>query len=93
MNNSILGSFSLNFAILKNLNFSPRLTMDYNENVRNLFWPSTLMSGNNYVSNYFGYNERLSFDNILTYKFDFNQKENILFEGGFVFQSDAQIIC
>ncbi|MBB2954274.1 SusC/RagA family TonB-linked outer membrane protein [Sphingobacterium sp. JUb56] len=90
VNSSLLGSFSLNFAILKNLNFSPKIHLDYNENVRNVFWPSTLMSGNNYVSNYFGYNERLVFDNLLNYKYEFDTEKSLLLEGGFNFQADAQ---
>ncbi|QQT24947.1 SusC/RagA family TonB-linked outer membrane protein [Sphingobacterium spiritivorum] len=89
-NNSIIGYFSLNFAILKNLSFSPKLMMDYNENTRNVFWPSTLMSGNNYVSNYFGYNERMVFDNTLNYFYDVNDKDRFSFTGGFNYQADAQ---
>lgn len=87
---SLLGSFSLNFAILKNLNFAPKLYLDYNENVRNVFWPSTLMSGNNYVSNYYGYNERLVFDNVLNYRYTIHEKSDVLVEAGFNYQSDKQ---
>ncbi len=87
---SLLGSFALNFAILKDLNFSPKLYLDYNENVRNVFWPSTLMSGNNYVSNYYGYNERMVFDNTLNYKYIIDTKSNVLVEAGFNYQSDKQ---
>lgn len=87
---SLLGSFSLNFAILKNLNFAPKLYLDYNENVRNVFWPSTLMSGNNYVSNYYGYNERMAFDNTLNYKYMINDKSKVFVEAGFNYQSDKQ---
>ncbi|MGB3104295.1 SusC/RagA family TonB-linked outer membrane protein [Sphingobacterium siyangense] len=87
---SLLGSFALNFAILKNLNFAPKLYLDYNENVRNVFWPSTLMSGNNYVSNYYGYNERMVFDNTLNYKYTLDDKSDVLIEAGFNYQSDKQ---
>lgn len=87
---SLLGSFALNFAILKNLNFAPKLYLDYNENVRNVFWPSTLMSGNNYVSNYYGYNERMAFDNTLNYRYTINDKSNLFVEAGFSYQSDKQ---
>jgi len=89
-NTSLLGSLNLNFEILQNLNFSPKVLLDYNENVRNVFWPSTLMSSNNYVSNYFGFNQRIAFDNALTYKLDLENHSSVLFEGGFNYQSDTQ---
>ncbi|NGM62164.1 SusC/RagA family TonB-linked outer membrane protein [Sphingobacterium sp. SGG-5] len=90
INSSLIGQIAINFAILKNLNFSPRFSIDYNENKRNVFWPSTLMSGNNYVSNYLGYNERMVFDNTLTYDHLFADNSNLLFEAGMSYQSDAQ---
>lgn len=90
LNSSMVGRIAVNFAILKNLNFSPRFSIDYNENKRDVFWPSTLMTGNNYVSNYFGYNERMAFDNILTYDHVFTNNTNLLVEAGMGYQADAQ---
>ena len=66
-----------------------RITMDYNENRRDLFFPSSLMSNNNYASNYFGYNERLAFDNIINYRKDLTDGQLFL-EGGFNLQADKQ---
>ncbi|KGE15677.1 SusC/RagA family TonB-linked outer membrane protein [Sphingobacterium deserti] len=90
VNNSMVGRVMVNFALLKNLNFSPRFSIDYNENKRDVFWPSTLMDGNNYVSNYFGYNERMAFDNILTYDHRLSDNTNLLLEAGMNYQTDAQ---
>ena len=87
---SLIGSIAINFAILKNLNYTPRISVDYNENKRDVFWPTTLMSGNNYVSNYLGYNERLAFDNAITYNHTFDNKNELLFEGGFNYHADGQ---
>lgn len=89
-NNSMIGQIAINFKILDNLNYSPRFAIDYNENTRDVFWPSTLMAGNNYVSNYFGYNERMVFDNKITYDHAFDNNNNVLVEAGFIYQSDAQ---
>ena len=89
LNTSVLGSLGLNMHLLKGLDFNTRISMDYNENRRDLFWPSGLMEGNNYTSNYFGYNERLIFDNTLSYLKEFHHSK-LLFEGGFALQSDRQ---
>jgi len=89
INSSLVGQIAVNFALLKNLNFSPRFSIDYNENKRNVFWPSTLMSGNNYVSNYLGYNERMVFDNALTYDLFFDNSARLAIEAGMNYQADA----
>lgn len=89
INSSMVGQIAINFAILKNLNFAPKFSMDYNENKRNVFWPSTIMSGNNYVSNYLGTNERIVFDNTLSYDHHFEDNSNFLLEAGMSYQADA----
>jgi len=89
INTSLLGLFSLDFRLAKDLNFMSRISMDYNENRRDLFWPSTLMTYNNYASNYFGYNERLSFDNVVNYRKELGEG-SIFLEGGFSVQADKQ---
>lgn len=89
INNSLLGKISVNIEIAKNLHFSPRFSIDYNENKRSVFWPSTIMNGSNYVSDYFGYNERMNFDNILHYDHQFSDKSNLLTELGLNYQTDA----
>ena len=48
-----------------------RLMLDYNTNVRHVFWPMDLMESVNYVSNYSGYNRRLIWQASADYKVDF----------------------
>lgn len=88
--NSILGSFSLNIAPFKNFNYSSRLGVDYNENIRDIFYKGTLMDGSSYVSNYFGYNSRFSFTNTLTYLYEINTEQQLNFTGGFNMQVSGQ---
>lgn len=89
INNSMLGKIVIHFELAKNLSFSPRFSIDYNENKRALFWPTTILNGNNYVSDYFGYNERISFDNILRYDYQLADKSKLLAEMGLNYQADA----
>ncbi|ARS40617.1 hypothetical protein CA265_13485 [Sphingobacteriaceae bacterium GW460-11-11-14-LB5] len=72
INNVIQGSFSAN-AKYKNFDFITRISFDYNEGMRDLFYPTTLMDGNNYVSNFYAYNQRLNVDNSLAYNFTLNK--------------------
>ncbi len=87
-NNAIQGYFSVN-AKGKNIEFMSRVGFDYNEGLRDVFFPSTMLDGNNYVSNYFGYNQRFIFENTLTYKYKINQKHRFNLEAGQSFQSDV----
>jgi TonB-linked SusC/RagA family outer membrane protein len=72
INNVIQGSFSAS-AKYKNFDFISRISFDYNEGMRDLFYPTTLMDGNNYVSNFYGYNQRLNIDNSIAYNFTLNK--------------------
>lgn len=72
INNVIQGSFSAN-AKYKNFDFISRISFDYNEGMRDLFYPTTLMDGNNYVSNFYSYNQRLNIDNSIAYNFSLNK--------------------
>lgn len=89
INNSMVGKIVVNLQLAENLNYSPRFSIDYNENKRDVFWPSTLLAGNNYISNYFGYNERLNFDNLLNYRYHLNARSSLLAELGFNYQADT----
>ncbi|MDR2272091.1 MAG: SusC/RagA family TonB-linked outer membrane protein [Sphingobacterium sp.] len=88
-NTSVLASLGLDINMMPGLDLSSRIALDYNENRRDVFWPSTLMEGNNYTSNYLGYNERLSFDNNISYRKDLNTGK-LLFEAGLQVQADRQ---
>ncbi|MFB5945252.1 SusC/RagA family TonB-linked outer membrane protein [Albibacterium profundi] len=89
INNIAQGYLSLNFKFNENFNYVSRMSVDYNEGIRDVFWPSTLMETNNFVSNYFGYNQRLVFSNTLTYRNDINEKESISLDLGQVWWSDT----
>ena len=75
-------------ANLKKFNYKGRIGFDYNEGIRNTFWPVTLLEGNNFVSNYFGYNQRLVISNSIGYKFDLGNKQTLSFQGSQNFLSD-----
>jgi TonB-dependent SusC/RagA subfamily outer membrane receptor len=89
LNTSVLASLGLDINLMPGLDFTSRVSLDYNENRRDVFWPSTLMEGNNYTSNYLGYNERFVFDNNVRYSKQLNTG-TISFEAGLSTQSDRQ---
>ena len=68
--------FTLNHA---GYYLNSRLSYDYNEGKRDLFYPSTMLEGNNYASRYFGYSERVYFNNFLqkTYELSHNSALNV----------------
>jgi TonB-linked SusC/RagA family outer membrane protein len=86
--NSINGFFRLKAAISHDWNFMSSLSADYNEGLRDVFYPSTLMETINYVSNYFGYNQRVSFNNTLSYHHNFRHTHDLSVEAGQVFEAD-----
>jgi TonB-linked SusC/RagA family outer membrane protein len=88
LNNVVQGSFSLNFKLNK-LRASSTLFFDYNEGIRDTFFPTTLMEGVNFVSNYFGFNQRFKFNNSLIYEFDLDGKHRFDLELGQSIQSDV----
>lgn len=61
------GNINLSLDILKNLNFTTSFAVDYNEGVRDLFYPSSLMETINYMSTYYGYTQRFVFSNRASY--------------------------
>jgi TonB-linked SusC/RagA family outer membrane protein len=75
-------------AKVNKLHYKGQLSFDYNEGVREAFWPTTLLEGNNFVSNYFGYNQRTVISNTLSYSFDFANRSKLSLEAGQSFQSD-----
>lgn len=85
--NAIQGYFSLS-ANWSRLSLLSKISVDYNEGIRDAFWPTTLLSGNNFVSNYFGYNERFLVSNTVDYDLSPNKTHKINIEGGQSYQSD-----
>jgi len=84
---SAQGYISLNVK-LKPIDFVSTFNFDYNQGIRDAFFPTTLMAGNNYVSNYFGYNQRMLWKNALTYSKDLGTSHALNFELGQSIQDD-----
>lgn len=80
-NNLIQGNIALNFNVA-NWRYSSRVSFDYNEGLRNAFYPSTLLEGNNYMSSYYGYSQRIIFGNVLNYDVDFDLHSSLRIEAG-----------
>lgn len=86
--NVIDGYFRLKFEFSKDWNFVSDFSFDYNEGLRDVFYPGTLMETVNYVSNYFGYNQKVSFNNTLSFHHNWNETHDLSLEAGEIFESD-----
>ncbi|MGE9313761.1 TonB-dependent receptor plug domain-containing protein [Niabella sp. CJ426] len=76
INNALQGYLAVE-ADVKGFHYTGRLGFDYNEGMRDVFWPSSLLETNNFASSYFGYNQRLITNHSLDYTFKFNQNERL----------------
>ncbi|MDQ8006687.1 MAG: SusC/RagA family TonB-linked outer membrane protein [Pedobacter sp.] len=88
-NNLLNGSLSLNLKFTPKFNFNTAVVFDYNEGIRDAFYPSTLMDGVNYVSGFFGYNQRFGLNNVLSYSYDLDKNHSFDFDLGQSIQGDA----
>ncbi|MBE8712800.1 SusC/RagA family TonB-linked outer membrane protein [Sphingobacterium hungaricum] len=79
--NHLQGNIRLSLDLLPNLNFSTSFALDYNEGIRDLFYPSKLMETINYMSTYYGYTQRFVFSNKLSYWKEFNDNRFTLSVG------------
>ncbi len=86
--NSIQGFANLDFIFSK-LTVSSKLSIDYNEGHRDIFYPRALMDEVNFASNYYGYNQRLIFDNSVRYDWQINEEHSLQVSGGGVLQWDT----
>lgn len=86
--NNVYGYLNFRFKIINNLSFDTKLSIDYTEGIRDVFWPSTLMEGSNFVSNYFGYTQRLMFSNNLNYFLNLGNKQSLKFRIGSEYLED-----
>jgi TonB-linked SusC/RagA family outer membrane protein len=77
LNNLINGYLALHYD-WKTLHADTRLLLDYNTNVRHVFWPSDLMESVNFVSDFSGYNRRFAWNSTVSYKYSIRQSH--LFE-------------
>lgn len=76
-------------ANLKKISYNGKLGFDYNENTRDVFWPTTLLEQNNFVSNYFGYTQRFVVNNSIDYTFDIGINNKLRIEAGQNYQADV----
>ncbi|WP_018626947.1 SusC/RagA family TonB-linked outer membrane protein [Niabella aurantiaca] len=88
-NNLVQGYIAIAAKPTEQLTYSGRLGFDYNEGIRDVFWPTTLLEGNNFVSNYFGYNQRLAITNSVAYDFYVGATGTLTLKGGQNFVSDV----
>lgn len=77
-NNSVRLLANLRYQFLNDhLVFNSRFGIDYGQNFRSLFIPSTLSDGNNFVSDFDGLNRLLVLDNSLAYTTTFSENNHI----------------
>ena len=69
LNNLLNGYLSMRY-IKNRFHVNVGVLLDYNTNVRHVFWPSTLMESVSFVSDYSGYNRRLIGNASAGYLFD-----------------------
>lgn len=86
--NAFGGFFRLKADAGKNINFTSQLSFDYNEDMRDVFYPGTLLETNNYASNFAGYGQRIIFDNALHVVAPFGKQHFLKFDGGYSLQFD-----
>ncbi|GAA4311255.1 SusC/RagA family TonB-linked outer membrane protein [Compostibacter hankyongensis] len=66
-NNSVRALANAQYRIAGGFMINSRLGIDYGQNFRDLFIPTTISDGNNFVSNFDGLNRRLTLDNSIAY--------------------------
>lgn len=86
--NALQGNIALSFDILRNLNYTTSFMVDYNEGIRDVFYPSELMETINYVSNYYGYSQRYIFANRVKFDQELNDRNKLSFIGGVEYMDD-----
>lgn len=88
--NEVNGYFKLHVKLSDSWQITSQFGFDYNEGIRDQFYPSTLLQTVNYLSNYFGYNQRVFFNNTLQYKHRWKEKHQLEILAGEGFQADFQ---
>ena len=77
INNALEGYLALEANFQNGLHYTGKIGFDYNEGLRDVFWPSSLLETNNFTSSYFGYNQRLITNHALDYSFKLSNKERL----------------
>ena len=76
-NNSVRLLANARYTFLKHFTLNSRFGIDYGQNLRQLFIPSTLSGGNNFVSDFDGLNRLLVLDNSFQYDNTFGGKHHV----------------
>lgn len=86
--NGLQGYMKIDLNILDNLKFTTNFMLDYNEGIRDLFYPREYMETINYMSTYYGYSQRYIFSNKVAYTLDLNDKNRFNLTVGSDYQED-----
>lgn len=86
--NAFAGFFRLKADVTQTFNFTSQLSFDYNEDMRDVFYPGTLLETNNFVSNFAGYGQRVIFDNAIHFAAPWGKQHSLKFDAGYSLQFD-----
>lgn len=86
--NAFAGFFRLKADVIKGFNFTSQLSFDYNEDMRDVFYPGTLLETNNFASNFVGYGQRIIFDNAIHFVTPWTKQHSLKFDAGYSLQFD-----
>ncbi len=81
-NNNVRALNNLTYTFTPYLKFNSRFSIDYSQNFRDLFVPSTVSDGNNFASNFDGLQTRMTFDNSLEFSRYFGKKHQLTITAG-----------
>ncbi len=76
-NNSVRLLANIQYDFFRHFTVNARLGIDYNQNFRQLFIPSSLSDGNNFISDFDGINRMLVLDNSINYANTFSEKHHL----------------
>lgn len=76
-NNNINVLANVQYSFNKNLKINSRMGINYSQNFRDLFIPSTVNDGNNFSSNFDGFNKTIVWDNAVNFDKVYKNKHHI----------------
>lgn len=86
-NHVLNGYLGVNIDFNK-FSYQGRVALNYGEEYRDAFWPTTLNEGNNFVSAFFGMTQRFQIFNTANYKFDLPSDNHLTLSIGQEFYGD-----
>lgn len=76
-NNNARVLANLHYTLAADWSLNTRFSIDYGQNFRDLFIPTTINDGNNFVSNFDGLSRRMTLDNSIRYDHTFVNKHHL----------------